>query len=212
MAIIKTKKELKFYILADRIMNGYSPKATIKEWLKIRIMKKERIIDYLKYMRKLNYYEHQSGLLNRMLTIYYKRKHNSIGLQLRIYIEENVFGFGLVLPHAHCYRIGANNSIGNYAVVQGHAYMTASNCKAGDFLYMAIGSIMIGPLVLGDNVTVSANTLVNKSFGSNLLLVGSPASVKKENYPAWYEKSETYCKRVERVEKLRREMFEIEEG
>ena len=59
MAIIKTKKELKFYIMADRIMNGCAPKATLKEWLKVRFLCKERIIDYLKYMRKLNYYEHQ---------------------------------------------------------------------------------------------------------------------------------------------------------
>ena len=46
MAIIKSKKELKFYIMADRIMNGHPQKETIKEWLIIRLLKKERIKVY----------------------------------------------------------------------------------------------------------------------------------------------------------------------
>lgn len=208
MAIIKNKKELKFYIMADRIMNGHLPKETIKEWLIIRLLKKERIIDYLKYMRKLNYYEHQSGIYNKLMELYYKRQYNKIELQLRIHVDENTCGYGLVLPHAHSYRIGSNNTIGNYAVIQGHAYMTASNCNVGNCLYLAIGAKMIGPMTLGDNVSVSANSLVNKSFGSNILLAGSPASVKKENYPPWYERDGgKWVERIRVVEKLKEQMF-----
>ena len=66
--------------MADRIMNGCTPKATVKEWLIVRLLKKERIIDYLKYMRKLNYYEHQTGLFNQLIAIYYKRKYTTIVL------------------------------------------------------------------------------------------------------------------------------------
>lgn len=188
MAIIRTKKELKFYIMADRIMNGLKPKRSMREWLIVRLLKKERIIDYLKYMRKLNYYEHQSGIYNKIMTLYYMRQYHKVELQLRIHVDENTCGYGLVLPHADSYRIGSKNSIGNYAVIQGHVYMPATNCKIGDCLYLAIGAKIIGPLTLGDNVSVAANSLVNKSFGSNLLLVGSPASIKKENYPSWYER------------------------
>lgn len=207
MAIIKTKKELKFYIMADRIMNGCTPKATLKEWLKVRFLCKERIIDYLKYMRKLNYYEHQKGVFNKLMAIYYKRKYNAIELQLRIHIDENTCGYGLVLPHAHCYRIGAKNTIGKYAVIQGEAFMTASNCTIGDFFYAAVGSIMIGPMTLGDGVSVAANSLVNKSCGSNVLLAGSPASVKKENYPLWIERDGgRWTEKVNRVERLKEEM------
>ncbi len=208
MAIIKTKKELKFYIMADRIMNGCTPKATVKEWLIVRLLKKERIIDYLKYMRKLNYYEHQTGLFNQLIAIYYKRKYNTIELQLRIHVDENVCGYGLVLPHAHCYRIGSKNTIGNYAVFQGHAFMTASNCTIGNFFYAAVGTIMIGPVSLGDNVSVAANSLVNRSFGSNVLLAGSPASVKKESYPSWIERDGgKWIDRVNQVEQLKQQML-----
>lgn len=208
MAIIKDKKELRFYIMADRIMNGHTPNATLKEWLSVRLLKKERIIDYLRYMRKLNYYEHQSGFLNKLISVYYKRKYNAIELQLRIHIDENTCGYGLVLPHAHCYRIGAKNTIGNYAVIQGEAFMTASNITIGDFFYAAVGTIMIGPMTLGDNVSVAANSLVNKSCGSNVLLAGSPASVKKENYPSWIERDGIrWQEKVNRVEKLKEQML-----
>lgn len=67
-------------------------------------------------MRKLNYYELQIGLFNQLMTIYYKRKYNAIELQLRIHVDENVCGYGLVLPHADCYRIDSKNIIGNNAV------------------------------------------------------------------------------------------------
>lgn len=209
MAIIKSKKELKFYIMADRIMNGHPQKETIKEWLIIRLLKKERIMDYLKYMRKLNYYEHKSGMFNKLLALYYKRQYNKIELQLRIHVDENTCGYGLVLPHAHSYRIGSNNTIGNFAVIQGDTYMTASNCNIGDCFYMAIGVKMIGPIVLGNNVCIAANSLVyKKSFGSNLLLAGSPANIKKENYPSWYERDgEVWAKRVKAVEKLKEQLF-----
>lgn len=208
MALIKTKKELAFYIMADRIMNGRSPKVSFIEWLEVKLLKKERIMDYLKYMRKLNYYEHQSGLINKLMTIYYKRQYNKIELQLRIHVDENTCGYGLVLPHAHCYRIGANNRIGNYAVIQGFAYMTASNCEIGDFLYLAVGTTLIGPLKLGNGVSVAANSLVNKSFGSNVLLAGSPAVMKQENYAAWHERDgEIYTNRVKQVEQLKQKML-----
>lgn len=207
MSIIKTRKELKFYIMADRIMNGFAPKKTWADLLKVKIFNKEPIMDYLKCMRCLCYYEHKKGFFNKLLYYYYKRTYNKYELQLRIHIDENTCGYGLVVPHADSFRIGGHNQIGNYAVIQGHSYMTGSNCIVGDGLYLAIGAKMIGPLTIGDNVTVAANSLVNKSYGSNLLLAGSPAIIKKNDYSAWYERDgQKYVVRRKKVEELKREM------
>lgn len=38
--------------------------------------------------------------------------------------------------------------------------MTTSNCTIGNFFYAAVGTIMIGLMILGDNVSVAANSLV----------------------------------------------------
>ena len=51
--MIRTKKELEFYIMADRIMNGLPYKESLKENIKIRLTNTPRIIEYLKYMRIL---------------------------------------------------------------------------------------------------------------------------------------------------------------
>ena len=66
----------------------------------------------------------------------------------------------------------------------------------------------IGPVSLGDNVSVAANSLVNRSFGSNVLLAGSPASVKKESYPSWIERDGgKWIDRVNQVEQLKQQML-----
>ena len=207
MARIRTKKELHFYIMADRIMNGYTANKTLKDYIKVLVFKKEPIMDYLRCMRCLCYYEHKTSILDRLLYLYYRRLYNKYELKLRVHIDENTCGYGIVVPHADSFRIGGHNSIGNYAVIQGHSYMTGSNCKVGDGLYLAIGSKMVGPLTLGDNVTVAANSLVNKSFGSNVLLAGSPATVKRQQYKSWYERDgQIYIDRRATVESLKKQM------
>lgn len=45
----------------------------------------------------------------------------------------------------------------------------------GDNLDLGFAVKIIGKVTLGSDVTVGANALVNKSFGSNCILVGLPA-------------------------------------
>ena len=49
----------------------------------------------------------------------------------------------------------------------------------GDDVYIGPGAKIYGPIILGDNATIGANAVVNKSFGSDQLLVGIPASAKE---------------------------------
>lgn len=118
---------------------------------------------------------------------------------------KQIFGYGLVLPHANSIRIGGNNNqIGNYCVIQGHTFITGSHCIIGDAFYLSVGAKVHGPLTIGDNVTVGINAVVNKSFLSNCLLVGVPATIKKENYQPWYIRdSEVFFARVRKVEVLK---------
>jgi len=45
----------------------------------------------------------------------------------------------------------------------------------GDNLNMGANAVILGPVVLGDNIIIGAMTLVNKNFDSNCILVGVPA-------------------------------------
>ena len=85
--------------------------------------------------------------------------------------------------------------------------MTGSKCRVGDYAYFASGCKILGPLSLGEKVSVAANSVVNKSCGNNILLAGMPAKAVKENYPGWYERDgETFVKRVKEVEELKLKM------
>ena len=59
-----------------------------------------------------------------------------------------------------------------------------------------------------DNITVAPNAVVTKNRkGNNLFLDGSPAEIKRENYPAWYVRDgEEYAEKVKKVEELKKTM------
>lgn len=79
--------------------------------------------------------------------------------------------------------------------------------EIGAYFYLSSGSQLASEFKLGENVTVGAHSLVNKGADSNVLLAGSPASVKKESYPSWYERDgQAFANRVKAVLKLKEKM------
>lgn len=51
----------------------------------------------------------------------------------------------------------------------------------GDNVQISIGSKILGPVHIGDNVVIGANSTVLKDIPSNCVAVGSPARIIKEN-------------------------------
>ena len=96
--MIKTKKELQFYIKADRMMNRGSFTRSVKDFWKELIIP-DYIIDYLVSMRKVDFYKGQTGIINKLKYVFYKKKFKELGLKLGFYIGYRSVGYGLVLPH-----------------------------------------------------------------------------------------------------------------
>jgi serine acetyltransferase len=73
---------------------------------------------------------------------------------------------------------------------------------------LSAGSVITSKIVLGNNVTVGANSVVNKSFPrGNALLVGAPAAFKADR-AAWYDEEEgIYKQRVEAINQLKIQMI-----
>ena len=68
---------------------------------------------------------------------------------------------------------------------------------------MGTGAKMTTKLVMGNNISVGANSLVNKSFEEdNIMIAGAPAH-KIKDAPVWYHKDERYKSRVQNIEQLR---------
>lgn len=197
---ILTKKELNFYIKADRMMNRGCFKWSFRDKL-FHIINPDYIMKFLETLRKAEYYSWRHG---RMLQYYYKMKLQRLGIKLGFTIALHVFGYGLVIPHYGTIVVGSGNKIGNYAVLHTCICITAGEKDIGDGLYVSTGARILGDVKLGNYVTIGANAVVNKPASDNVLFVGIPAVHKREG-PAWH--SGNYQKRFEACEELRKQIF-----
>ncbi len=118
-----------------------------------------------------------------------------------------MFGYGLVIPHHGTIVVGGSNRIGNYAVLHTSTCISDKECTIGDGLYLSTGAKITQKVILGDGVMIGANSVVNKSFGGNVLIVGAPAK-EKSFRTIWYSDEPIYMERITRIQDLRRVLFD----
>lgn len=201
--MIRTEQELEFYIRADYMMNRGYFKPSFKQRLR-EFFFPDYIMDYLISMRKVDYYSNRGGYL----LVINKIKFRRLSVKLGFSIPPGVFGYGLILPHYGTIVVGPNNKIGNYAVLHTSTCITDRSKSIGDNFYLSTGAKVITGDDLGPNIMVSANSVVAKGVPEgNVLLVGAPATVKKEA-PAWYEyqNAQRIKKKIETIEILKVQM------
>lgn len=205
--------------MADMMMNRGIFKWTFKDRIKSLFIP-DNIIQYLKSLRWSCYIANKQQYTPpsrthskkhlppyiKFIGLYHKIRCHRLGLKLGFSIGSEVFGYGLVIPHYGTIVVGNTNRIGNYAVLHTSTCISNNGKVIGDALYLATGVKITSKVKLGDNVSVGANSVVNKSFGSNIMIGGSPAKQIKEA-EAWYIRDgETYLKRMQAVEELKRKM------
>lgn len=76
----------------------------------------------------------------------------------------------------HDCKIGAFTEISPRVTIAG-------NCTIGDFCSLGISSTILPKVTLGKNVIVGAGAVVTKDIPNNCLVVGIPATIKKELSP-----------------------------
>lgn len=201
--MIRTKKELEFYIMADRMMNRGYFKPSFMQKIK-NILLPDYTMRYLAAMRKLSYYSQQVGVKCCIPRVYNKLRFDRLEIKLGFSIGYDVFGYGLVIPHHGTIVVGANNRIGNYAVLHTSTCITDHKKVIGDGLYLSTGAKITTSSDLGSGITIAANSVVTKGFSDGYaLLVGMPAE-KKSDRKIWYEQeNRNHYKRVMAIEELK---------
>lgn len=162
------------------------------------------ILHYLRHMRFCSYYSIRQGVFYKILFLYHYWRYKSLGLKLGFSIGYDVFGYGLHIPHYGTIVVNGDCKIGNYCVLHTCTCIGGTGKVIGDGLYVGTGAKIMGKINLGDNVSIASQSLVNKSFGENdILLAGMPAIVKKKR-PAWYAaEGGSYQRKVEKIERLK---------
>lgn len=203
--MINTKKELVFYMMADNMMNRGVYNRSFKQKVK-EIISPDYVMKFLRYMRKTSYYRSKNCLKGH----YYSWQYRRLGVKLGFSIGENVFGYGLVIPHYGTIVVGPTNTIGNYAVIHTSTCITSNGKNIGNNFAISTGAKITSGRELGNNVIIAANSVVSKSFpDNNVLLAGVPACVKS-NSDAWWKRDEIIYKkfgvRVEKCEELKKKL------
>lgn len=173
--MIKTKKDLREYLEADKLAlgrKGRTPKMNDVIW-KYEIL-----------LRKCEYYGNSRGLLNKLFSAYYRYKKFKLGLLCGFDIRPNTVGKGLCLAHVGPIIINGKAKIGEFCKIHVGVNIGADARKRGEFpiignhVYIAPGAKIFGKVVIGDYVAIGANAVVNKSFPmSNVTIAGVPAKI-----------------------------------
>lgn len=201
--MIRTKKELNFYIKADRMMQTGKFKSSLKDKL-INLIVPNYIFKYCKIARKCSYLSNRGGV-SPLLSMIYKAKRRKLGMKLGFSISLDNVGYGIVIPHYGTIVVGAGNQIGNYTVLHTSTCITQGKKVIGDGFYLSTGAKVIRDVTIGNNVSVGANSLVNSEFENNCMIAGNPARKIKDS-DAWYIRDGAeYSRRVNECEKLKKQ-------
>lgn len=201
---IKSREELSFYLMADRMMNRGVFRPSLKNRL-TSFITPDYMMQWLSAMRHVSYYGQLRDGVN-LPYICWLIKYRRLSMKLGLSISVDVFGYGLVIPHYGTIVVGAKPRIGNYAVLHTSTCISDNGKVIGDGLYLSTGAKITSEITLGNNISIGANSVVNKSFlDNNALIAGMPARYIEEK-DAWYMEDSKYLWRHQQVEQLKLRM------
>lgn len=189
--LLDSKEKLSEWIKQDRVSCGYSAKSSLKECIYnlfapnyiLRFEKQLRIVEYLSNCK--------SGLFWRVILLFFRLELRRLELRLGFTIPINVFGPGLSIAHYGTIIVSQDASIGSNCRLHAGVNIGASAGKKGaphigDNVYIGPGAILFGSIVIADNISIGANSTVNKSFETkNVVVAGTPARIVRDCVPAW---------------------------
>lgn len=112
----------------------------------------------------------------------YRRLKN----KLNFYIMPNLVGPGFNPVHPGFIRVGADVSIGKNCTIlpmvligKAKPGLDMKGFSIGDNCYISTGVTILGPIKIGNNVTIAAGAVVIKDIPDNAVVGGVPARILK---------------------------------
>lgn len=175
--MITDKKSYRAYLQQDLKAYGLEHVGFYNYWWMdcLRFQLRLRKIEYLH-----NTCRHKP--LRRLRLMVLEVVNHRLGARLGFTIPKNVFGPGLCIVHYGTIVVHPDVRVGSNCRLHPSTCLGDYNGvpHLGDNVYIGPGAKIFGAVMLGDNVAVGANAVVNKSFGNNVTLGGAPARVVAE--------------------------------
>ena len=145
------------------------------------------VLQYREYRKLLIYrlkYVKWGGVIRVFLYL------STIAHNLYIISRKGQIGGGLKLMHAYSTTIlveqMGKNCMVNQCVTIG--WSNGGIPTIGDNVWVAAGAVVLGPIEIGDDVIIGANSVVTKSIPSHSIVAGSPAKIiktRKDSNSPW---------------------------
>lgn len=179
--MIHTKEDLQSYLTQDRNSVSFFR----------RVLKKITFSDdylIIVFMRELRYYEYYLNKKRNILDIipYYWHWINYRRLKKKsgLYIMPNVLGPGAYIVHPGFVRMNSYVHTGKNTTIlpmvlfgKKNPDLVNSDVSVGDNVYISTGVTILGPVKIGNNVTIGAGAVVNKDIPDNAVVGGVPAKI-----------------------------------
>lgn len=187
--MIKSKKDLEFYLLEDRKANLHCEHMNIIKYY-LRLWAKVdgcMVYDYLKSLRKYEYSLNcQDGLWGRIVQFYRKIRLRRLSAKYNIRINPNTVGYGLYMPHIiglggviiNCKSMG-NHCVINTGVLLGKKDYEDEKPIVGNNVEINTGAVIFGKIMIGNNAKIAPNTVVFKDVPAYGIVSGVPAQLIK---------------------------------
>lgn len=178
-----TSKQIQLVLREDLLRFGNN-----KPKIKDRILHNEvfYIYNYIRHLRYIEFYRNSKGI-GKLLYLYHWYRYKHLGFKLKMAIYPNTIGSGFRIYHAGSYtHVGPNVRIGkNSTFVSGVVFGNKTEAEdnrpvvVGDNCYFGNNVTILGPVRIGNNVTVGAHAVVTKDIPDNAVVVGVPAKIIK---------------------------------
>jgi serine O-acetyltransferase len=183
--MITSKKDLRYYIAEDYKMHEHrmKPSDSLENKLHNFLYKYfDKVLLFQRTLRRLEYYtnicrNNQWAIIQR---IRYYLLYKKLSYKLGFTIPINVIGSGLFIAHYGTIIINHRATIGSNCIL--HACVNigihkGGTPKIGNNYDIGPGAKLFGAIEIGNNVTIGANSVVNKSFPDNVIIAGIPAKI-----------------------------------
>jgi serine O-acetyltransferase len=181
--LIKNKFEYKHYYESDLKATGLFGKGFLNRIL-------DRRFGFYKSLRLTEYYTNcRKDYFGRNFAKFLRLRHRKLCDKYQWTIPINVFEEGLAIIHVGTIVVSPKAKIGKNCRI--HVCVNIGSAWAnnkpgapiiGDNVYIAPGVKIFGPIEIGDNIAIGANSVVNKSFlEGNCTIAGVPAKVISKN-------------------------------
>lgn len=186
--MIKNKLDLKCYLNADGLNYWHIKQGFVNRiWTHLftdSMNDQTKIWDYIYCLRHLEYHINNSGLWHKLGYIYYAHRVRYLSRITGFQIAPNTCGKGLTIWHWGTIIINGRARIGENCILRppvtiGHTD-DGGVPTIGNNVTINGGTIIVGGIRIGDNVTVAPNAAVVKDVPDNMVVGGVPANIIKE--------------------------------